>query len=101
MIRLSIAVAAAGLVLVLSSTSWADDFMAECQQGSSAPDPAKSCTCISGKLTGDVRADAIAAMHAMNTTKGSASGSAPDIKSLPANQQKGLEALMGAVGQCR
>jgi len=36
----------------------------------------------------------------MNTTKG-ANGGPPDIKSLPANQQKGLEALMAVSGQCR
>ena len=89
-----------GLVLGLSSAAWADDFMAECQQGSSAADPVKSCTCMSDKVTGDARTDAIAAMHAMNTTKG-ANGGAPDVKSLPANQQKGLEALMAASGQCR
>jgi hypothetical protein len=37
----------------------------------------------------------------MNTTKGSGAGTAPDIKSLPANQQKGLQALMAVSGQCR
>ena len=90
-----------GLILGLSTAARADDFMAECQQGSSAPDPAKACTCMSDKVTGDVRADAIAAMHSMNTIKGSGAGSAPDIKSLPANQQKGLQALMAVSGQCR
>jgi hypothetical protein len=89
-----------GLVLGLSSAAWGDDFMAECQQGSSAADPVKACTCMSDKVTGDVRADAIAAMHSMNTTKG-ANGGAPDIKALPANQQKGLQALMAVSGQCR
>lgn len=43
--------------------------------------------------------DAIAAMHGMNTTKG-ANGGPPDPKALPANQQKGLEAVIAAHGQC-
>lgn len=93
-------VVAAGLALGLPASAQNDAFMAECQQGSSAPDSAKACTCMSGKVAGDIRADAIAAMHSMNTTKG-ANGGAPDVKSLPANQQKGLEALMAASGQCR
>ena len=92
--------AIAVLTLGLPAAAQTDAFMAECQQGSSAPDPVKSCTCMSGKVTGEMRADAIAAMHSMNTTKG-ANGGPPDIKSLPANQQKGLEALMAVSGQCR
>ena len=98
--RAIVSLGVVGLVMGLSSAAWADDFMAECQQGSSAADPVKACTCMSEKVTGDVRGDAIAAMHSMNTTKG-ANGGAPDIKSLPANQQKGLQALMAVSGQCR
>ena len=101
MIRIIVTAAAAALVLGLPAAAQTDAFMAECQQGSSAPDPVKACTCMSGKVTGEIRADAIAAMHSMNTIKGAAAGGAPDIKSLPANQQKGLEALMAASGQCR
>ena len=97
---IGIAAAAVVLGLGLSAAAQTDNFMSECQQGSSAADPAKACTCMSDKVTGANRADAIAAMHAMNTTKG-ANGGAPDPKSLPANQQKGLEALMAASGQCR
>jgi hypothetical protein len=51
-------------------------------------------------VTGAVRADAIAAMHSMNTTKG-ANGGPPDPKALPAAQQKGLEAVIAAHGQCQ
>ena len=54
---------------------------------------------MSEKVTGAIRADAIAAMHSMNTTKGQRRR--PDPKSLPANQQKGLEAVGAAHGQCR
>jgi hypothetical protein len=100
MVRIIVAASAVVLMLGLSAAAQTDTFMAECQQGSSAADPVKSCTCMSGKVTGEVRADAIAAMHAMNTTKG-ANGGAPDPKTFPANQQKGLEALMAASGQCR
>jgi hypothetical protein len=97
---LGAAVAIGFLTLSVSAAAQTDNFMSECQQGSSASDPAKACTCMSEKVTGAIRADAIAAMHSMNTTKG-ANGGAPDPKSLPANQQKGLEAVMAAHGQCR
>ena len=97
---LGAAVAAAVLTLGLSAAAQTDNFMSECQQGSSAADPVKACTCMSEKVTGAIRADAIAAMHSMNTTKG-ANGGAPDPKSLPTNQQKGLEAVIAAHGQCR
>jgi hypothetical protein len=94
--------AAAAVVfgLGLSAAAQADNFMSECQQGSSAADPVKACTCMSGKVTGAVRTDAIAAMHSMNTTKG-ANGGPPDPKALPAAQQKGLEAVIAAHGQCQ
>ncbi len=97
---IGIASAAAVLGLGLPAAAQTDNFMSECQQGSSAADPVKACTCMSGKVTGAVRADAIAAMHSMNTTKG-ANGGPPDAKALPANQQKGLEAVIAAHGQCQ
>lgn len=100
MIRLSLATVVAGLILSPPAIAQTDNFMAECQRGSSAADPAKACTCMSEKVTGAIRADAIAGMNTMNTTKGP-NGGGPDIKSLPANQQKGLEAVMAAHGQCR
>jgi hypothetical protein len=97
----SLGVAAGAIVLAfgLAAAAQTDNFLVECQQGSAAADPVKACTCMSGKVTGTVRADAIAAMHAMNTTKG-ANGGPPDPKSLPAAQQKGLEAVIAAHGQC-
>ena len=97
---LGVAVATAVLAFGLPAAAQTDTFMAECQQGSSAADPVKACTCMSEKVTGAVRADAIAAMHSMNTTKGT-NGGGPDPKTLPANQQKGLEAVIAAHGQCR
>jgi hypothetical protein len=98
----SLGIAAGAVVLAfgLAAAAQTDNFMSECQQGSSAADPAKACTCMSGKVTGAVRADAIAAMHSMNTTKG-ANGGPPDPKALPADQQKGLEAVIAAHGQCQ
>ena len=92
--------AAAVLALGFSAAAQTDNFMSECQQGSSAADPAKACTCMSGKVTGAVRTEAIAAMHSMNTTKG-ANGGPPDPKALPTAQQKGLEAVIAAHGQCQ
>ena len=97
---LGVAAGAAVLALGFSAAAQTDNFMSECQQGSSAADPVKACTCMSGKVTGAVRADAIAAMHSMNTTKGT-NGGGPDPKTLPANQQKGLEAVIAAHGQCQ
>jgi hypothetical protein len=98
----SFGIAAGAVVLAfgLPAAAQTDNFMSECQQGSSAADPVKACTCMSGKVTGAVRADAIAAMHSMNTTKG-ANGGPPDAKALPAAQQKGLEAVIAAHGQCQ
>lgn len=98
----SLGVAAGAVVLAfsLSAAAQTDNFMSECQQGSAAADPVKACTCMSGKVTGAARADAIAAMHSMNTTKGP-SGGPPDAKALPANEQKGLEAVIAAHGQCQ
>ena len=98
----SLGVAAGAVVLAFSLSAGAqtDNFMSECQQGSSAADPAKACTCMSDKVTGAIRTDAIAAMHSMNTIKGT-NGGGPDPKTLPANQQKGLEAVVAAHGQCR
>lgn len=97
---LGAALATAVLALGFSAAAQTDNFMNECQQGSSAADPAKACACMSGKVTGAVRADAIAAMHSMNTTKGP-NGGTPDAKALPAAQQKGLEAVIAAHGQCQ
>jgi hypothetical protein len=94
------ALVAAVLALGFSAAAQTDNFMSECQQGSSAADPVKACTCMSGKATGAARADAIAAMHSMNTTKGP-NGGPPDPKALPAAQQKGLEAVIAAHGQCQ
>jgi hypothetical protein len=97
---LGVALATAVLTIGLSAGAQTDNFMAECQQGSSSADPVKACTCMSEKVSGAIRADAIAAMHSMNTIKGT-NGGGPDPKTLPANQQKGLEAVIAAHGQCR
>jgi hypothetical protein len=97
---LAATLATAVLAVAFSATAQTDNFMSECQQGSSAADPVKACTCMSGKVIGAVRADAIAAMHSMNTTKGP-NGGPPDPKALPAGQQKGLEGVIAAHGQCQ
>lgn len=86
-------------MLSLSSTAWADDFISECQKGTSAADPLKACTCMSTKVTGSIRADAIEGMRRLNTPV-APGGTPPDPKSLPAAQQKGVEAVIAARGQC-
>ena len=96
---LRVAATAAVLALSLSSIAWADDFIGECQKGSGAADPLKACTCMSGKVAGDVRADAIEAMRRMNVPVAQG-GARPDPKTFPAAQQKGLEAVIAAHGQC-
>ena len=94
-------VAAATSVLAagLASLAWADDFVSECKKGTSAADPDKACNCMSEKVTGAVRTDAIDGMRKMNTI--AAAGTPPDPKTLPANEQRGLEAVISASGQCK
>lgn len=94
-----IAAAASVLMLNLSPIAWADDFISECQKGTSAADPLKACTCMSTKVTGSIRADAIEGMRRLNTPVAPGS-TPPDPKSLPADQQKGVEAVIAARGQC-
>lgn len=77
----------------------ADDFIAECKKGAAVPDVDKTCTCMSGKITGADRDPAIAGMKKMNASM--APGGTPlDPSTLPADQQKGLQAVMGAQTQC-
>ena len=96
---LRIAAAASAVALGLASLAWADDFVAECMKGSSAADPSKACNCMSGKITGSERTDAIEGMRSMNAA---ASGNtAPDPSKLPAAQQAGLKAVVVAAGQCK
>jgi hypothetical protein len=85
-----------GAIFVLGlpmRSAWADDFMAECQMASTDVEPAKACACLSEKVTGPVRADAIAALHSLNTSK--------EAKPLPPDQQKGLDAVTTAKRFCR
>jgi hypothetical protein len=96
---LSIAAAVSVMALGLASMARADDFVAECKKGTSAADPDKACNCMSEKVTGAARADAIEGMRSMNAT--AASGKAPDPKALPANQQTALQAVVSAGQQCR
>lgn len=90
---------AAIAVLVVSSSAWADDFTDECKKGASSADADKTCACMSGKVTGATRADAIAAMQKITASRASG-GSGIDPKTLPAAQQKGLQAVIDAESQC-
>ncbi len=49
---IGIAAAAAVIGLGLPVAAQSDNFMSECQQGSSAADPVKACTCMSGQGDG-------------------------------------------------
>ena len=81
------------LIGLPTASAWADDFMAECQMASTDAEPAKACACMSEKITGPVRADAITALHILNTSR--------EPKPLTASQQKGLDAVTTAKRFCR
>jgi hypothetical protein len=89
----------AAAVLFACSPAWADDFVNECKKGASGGDADTVCTCMSGKVTGATRNDAIAAMQKLNSTR-TASGAGMDPKTLPAAQQAGLQAVIAAQSQC-
>ncbi len=86
-------------VLSISSSAWADDFVSECKKGSSSQDAEKTCTCMSAKVTGATRADAAEAMRKMTASTASG-GKELDPKTLPAAQQKGLQAVIDAEAAC-
>ena len=90
---------AAVAILAMSSSAWADDFISECKKGSSSPDAEKTCTCMSAKVTGATRTDAIEAMRKVTASTASG-GKELDPKTLPAAQQKGLEAVIDAEAEC-
>jgi hypothetical protein len=90
----------AAALLVLSTTAWADDFIDACMLGSDpATDMPKTCACMSAKVPGNVRADAIAALKqsykSMQDT-----GSLLDPTQLPPNLMRGLQATVLAQADC-
>jgi hypothetical protein len=91
---------AAAALLVLSTGARADEFTDACMLGS---DPStnmpKTCACMSTKIPGDVRADAIAALKqsykSMQDT-----GTLLDPTQLPPNLMRGLQATVLAQADC-
>ncbi len=89
-----------GSLLLSAPSVRADDFMDACMMNSGAtPDMAGICSCMSTKVTGPIRADAAAALRKSNQSQ--AEGGMPlDPSGLPANLQKGLQAVVLAQAQC-
>jgi hypothetical protein len=92
--------AVAVALVVLSSTAWADEFTDACMLGNDpATDMPKTCACMSTKIPGDVRADAIAALKqsykSMQDT-----GTLLDPTQLPPNLMRGRQATVLAQADC-
>ena len=87
-------------LLVFASPAFADEFMDACMAGSTAgTDMNRTCACISGKIPGDVRADAAIALSRSN--KSMQDNATPlDPSSLPPNLMKGLQAYVLAQAEC-
>lgn len=83
------------LVSGVAFTARADDFVNACTIGNPGPDGAKSCTCMSGKISDADRPAAIDAMNKTNAamTKGDSSGLTPDVL-------KSMGALMSLQAAC-
>ncbi len=90
----------AAALLVLSTGARADDFTDACMLGSDpATDMPKTCACMSTKVPGNVRADAIAALKqsykSMQDT-----GTLLDPTQLSPNLMRGLQATVLAQADC-
>jgi len=90
----------AAVLLVASTAAHADDFIDACMLGSDpATDMPKTCACMSTKIPGNVRADAIAALKqsykSMQDT-----GTLLDPTQLPPNLMRGLQATVLAQADC-
>lgn len=90
----------AAALLVLSTAAWADDFTDACMLGSDpATDMPKTCACMSTKIPGDVRADAIEALRRSYKSM-SDTGTLLDPTQLPPNLMRGLQATVLAQADC-
>lgn len=76
----------------------ADDFIKECKIGNPGPTVDKVCSCMSDKVTGAARADAIEAMNKTNTAM--AKGAAADPATMTPKVMKGVETVMTAQVAC-
>jgi hypothetical protein len=91
----SIAVA---MTLGLSFAAAADDFAKECKIGNPGADSDKVCGCMSDKIKGSDRADAIEAMNKTNTAM--AKGGAADPNTMTPKVMKSMETVMTAQVSC-
>jgi hypothetical protein len=90
----------AAALAVLSTAALADDFIAACMLGSDpATDMPKTCACMSTKVPGNVRADAIAALKQSYKTMQD-TGTLLDPTQLPPNLMRGLQATVLAQADC-
>ena len=92
--------AVGGAILAFATAAQADEFMDACMLGNSpATDMPKTCACMSTKIPGNVRADAIAALKqsykSMQDT-----GTLLDPTQLPPNLMRGLQATVLAQADC-
>jgi hypothetical protein len=95
------AIAVAAVAVAFSTAAWADDFVTECEFNNRdrGSDAERLCNCMSEKVAGPVRADAIEAMRKMNASI--RVGGAPlDPSTLPASQMNGLDAVVAAQATC-
>jgi hypothetical protein len=87
-------------LFALATPAFADEFMNACiAGGGTGTDMSKTCTCISGKIPGDVRADATVALR--RSTKSMQDSATPlDPSTLPPNLMRGLQAYVLAQADC-
>jgi hypothetical protein len=95
---LRITATAFSMTVGFSFAASADDFIKECKIGNPGADADKICTCMSGKVTGATRPDAIEAMNKINTAM--AKGAAADPSTMTPKVMKGAETVMTAQLAC-
>jgi hypothetical protein len=95
---LCFATTAVVMTLGLSFAAAADDFAKECKIGNPGADSDKVCGCMSDKITGADRADAIEAMNKTNTAM--AKGAAADPNTMTPKVMKSMEVIMTAQAAC-
>lgn len=83
------------LLLGLSTAARADDLMKECMVTASQ----KTCECISGRISPDMRVKAIAGLKKSNASV-SVSGNLLDPATLSQEEMQGLNAVVAAQAYC-
>ena len=83
------------LALALPAAAQTDEFMKECMVTASQ----RMCTCISGRIPADQRANAIIGLRKSNASV-AVSGSLLDPSTLNQNEMMGLTAVVAAQAYC-